>query len=79
MCIGASFATVALRVLLALLVQRSRFTLAPLARVSRLVRGITLGPKHGLAMRTDAQERRFAPPGSVRGDIHELVQLPVRA
>jgi cytochrome P450 len=79
MCIGASFATMALRVLLALLVQRFRFTLAPQARISRLVRGITLGPKHGLPMRIDAQDRRFAPPGPVRGDIHELVQLPVSA
>jgi cytochrome P450 len=79
MCIGASFANMALRVLLALLVQRFRFTLAPQARISRQVRGITLGPKHGLPMRIDAQDRRFAPPGLVRGDIHELVQLPVRA
>jgi cytochrome P450 len=79
MCIGASFANMALRVLLALLVQRFRFTLSPDARVSRLVRGITLGPKHGLPMRIDAQDRRSAPPGPVRGDIHQLVQLPLRA
>ncbi len=79
MCIGSSFATMALRVLLALLVQRFRFTLAPEAHISRLVRGITLGPKHGLPMRIDSQDRRFAAPGPVRGDIHELVQLPLRA
>ncbi len=56
----------ALRELLALLVQRLRFILAPQARVSRLVRGIILGSKYGLPMRIDKQDRSFEAPGLVR-------------
>jgi len=64
-----------IRVSLAMVLQRFRFDMVDGARVSRFVRGITLGPKHGLAMRLAAQDRAFAKPGRVRGDIHELVEL----
>jgi cytochrome P450 len=76
MCIGAGFAGMVLRVVLPMLVQRFRLSVAANANVSRQVRGITLGPKYGMSMSLAKQDRAFAVPVRVRGDIHELVQLP---
>jgi cytochrome P450 len=80
MCLGAAFAQQALRLLLPMLLQRFRFTLASDAEISRVVRGITLGPKHGLPMRLDrpgagALPAKTSGGGAVRGDIHALVEL----
>jgi cytochrome P450 len=76
MCLGAGFAQLALRLLLPMILQRFRVTLAPGARVSRLLRGMALWPKHGLPMLIAPQDHRFAPRGEVRGDIRDLVDLP---
>jgi cytochrome P450 len=75
MCLGASFATLALRVMLPMILQRYRLTLAHGARISRHVRANVLGPKHGLPMLVARQDRRLSRNGGVRGDIHELVDL----
>jgi cytochrome P450 len=74
-CLGASFAALALRVLLAMILQRFRLTLEQDARVSFKVRAIVLGTKHGLPMRVEAQDRRKVVPKPLRGDIGELVDL----
>ncbi len=75
LCIGAGFASQLLRIALAILVQRFRFSLPPNAEISRKVHGNTLGAKHGIPMRVERQDRRFASRPEVPGDIHELVDL----
>ena len=75
MCLGAGFANLTLRVVLPMILQRYRFTLAHGARVDRKVRGITLGPKDGIRMLVAPQDRHFVRRQGVRGDIHELVDL----
>jgi cytochrome P450 len=75
-CIGASLASMMMRILIPMLITRYRFSLEPLARVSRVTRGITLGLKHGLSMRIERNKgtipRRSA---FVLGDVHDLVDL----
>jgi cytochrome P450 len=75
MCIGAGFATLAMRLILPMILQRYRLTLAHGARISRTVRGNILGPKYGLPMLIAPQDRRFARREHVRGDIPELLDL----
>lgn len=75
MCIGASFANLAMRLVLPMILQRFRVTLAPGARVSRVVRGNILSPRYGLPMHIAPQDRRFARGARPRGDIGELVEL----
>jgi cytochrome P450 len=74
-CLGAAFASLSLRVLLAIVLQRFRLTLAKGARVSYCIRGIILGTKHGLPMRVEPKGRALQVPGPVRGDIGEWVDL----
>ena len=76
MCIGAPFAAQAIRILLAMMLRRFRFELQPGARVDRMVRGITLGPKNGLPMRLRLAEGPPAPAVPLSGDLHQLVNLP---
>jgi cytochrome P450 len=75
MCIGAAFANLTLRLVLPMILTRFRLTLSPGARVSRLVRGNILAPRHGLPMLVAPQDRRFAKSAIVRGDIPEIVTL----
>lgn len=73
MCIGATFATLELKLVLALLLQRYRLALAPGTSIDYQVH-VTLSPRHGLPMVVAAQDRRFART-EVRGTIHKLVDL----
>lgn len=75
MCAGAAFATMSLRLVLPMILQRYRLRLAFGARVSRVVRGNILSPKYGLPMLIAPQDRRLERREGVRGDIHELVDL----
>jgi cytochrome P450 len=76
MCIGATFAMMEIRLVLAMLVQRFRFQLAPRSRIDRAGL-ITLGPKRGLPGTVVRQDRRFADGvGGVRGNVREMVRLP---
>lgn len=75
MCIGAQFATLALRLMLPLIHQRFRFTMAHGARVSALVRGNILGSKYGLPMLIAPQDRRFTPRDNLQGDLLKLIDL----
>lgn len=75
MCIGAAFATLSLRLLLPMILQRYRLRLAFGARISRRVRGNIMGFKHGLPMLIAPQDRRLERREGVRGDVRELVDL----
>lgn len=73
MCIGAGFATLELRVVLAILLQRFDFALAEGARVDRRTT-VVLSPRHGMPMVLGAPGRR-AKAAQVRGDVREMVDL----
>lgn len=75
MCIGASFAMMELKIVLAMILQRFRLSVVPGARIDRQVT-VTLAPRHGLPMRIHASDQRVAAQ-PVSGDIHEMVDLPV--
>lgn len=76
MCIGATFAMLEIRLVLAMLLQRFRFQLAPATRIDRAGL-ITLGPRRGLPGVVLPQDRRFAEGvGGVRGNVREMVRLP---
>lgn len=72
-CIGGVLAGMEIRVILAMIAQRYRLTLAPGATVDRAVK-IVLGPKHGMPMTVAPQDGRFSA-GEVRGNIREMVEL----
>ena len=76
MCIGASFALMEIKIVLAMLLQRFRMQFVPKAPIDRY--GIiTTGPKYGLPMIVHPQDRRFDHGvGGVRGNVREMVQLP---
>lgn len=57
-CIGAGFATMEAKIILATLAQRFRFTLEPTQKVA-LKPLVTLAPKHGMGMRI--HDRQLAP------------------
>jgi cytochrome P450 len=79
MCIGAAFATMEIKIALAMVLQRFRLERADSTRVDRRV-AITMAPKHGLVMRIRRPDgawsaaRRGLP--DVRGNIREIVELP---
>ncbi len=71
MCIGASFATQEMKVVLAMLLQRYRLSVIPNARISS---NVSMRPAHGMPMRVFPQDRQFqrVPVG---GTIHELIDF----
>jgi cytochrome P450 len=76
MCLGTAFATMELKIILALLVQRYRFELAPDQQVDRQL-VITLAPAPGLPMRIHQQDRQFGSPVRLQGKIRTMVDLPI--
>lgn len=76
MCIGASFALMEIKIVLAILLQRFRLSLPPGARVGRAV-SITMRPDPGLPMRVALRDRDFAASaGGVRGSLVSMVDWP---
>jgi len=75
MCIGASFATMEIKMVLATLLQRFRLEMPDGARVDPRV-AITMAPKGGLRMRVRSRTDRARPAGGVRGRVRKLVDLP---
>lgn len=76
MCIGAAFATMEIKIALAMLLQRFRVELLPHTQLDRRV-AITMAPKGGLPIVVrPADDAWRTGPRDVRGDIHELVELP---
>ena len=73
MCIGATFAMMEIRIVLAMMLQRFRFELLPNARINRFL-SITLSPRPGLSMRVHAQDRNFHKNArGVRGNVGRMV------
>lgn len=75
MCAGALFAGQAVRLLLAMILQRFRPRLVAGTRIDRLTRGNILHPRRGVPMRLTATTGALE--GAVRfaGDVRDLVQL----
>ncbi|MCZ6463834.1 MAG: cytochrome P450 [Proteobacteria bacterium] len=73
MCVGASFATRTLEIVLSMLLQRFQPVPAAGARIDRRVT-VTIAPRRGLPMTLLEAGRPFerAP---VRGDVHDMVDL----
>jgi cytochrome P450 len=74
LCIGFSFATAALKVVVARILQRFRFALEPGTRIDPWVK-VTLAPRQGLPMTLHAPGAKLAAQ-PVRGRILDLVDLP---
>ncbi len=74
-CIGATFAQQALRLILPTLLQRVRVAVVRDAKIDRLTRGNILMPRHGIPARLQAPHRNRQAVEPVRGDIHEMVEL----
>ena len=79
MCIGAAFASMEIKVALAMLLQRFRVERLEKARIDHRV-AITMAPKNGLRMRIRRADSEWASAmrrlPAVRGKIRELVELP---
>jgi len=76
MCIGATFALMEIKIVLAMLLQRYRFELVSGARIDRLVTA-TMGPRNGVPMVIRRQDRQFTHGvGAARGNVREMVTLP---
>jgi cytochrome P450 len=74
MCIGAAFATMEIKIVLAKMLQRFRVELPDGARVDPRV-AITMAPRGGLAMRIRKRNEAVRV-GKARGKVRELVRLP---
>ena len=76
-CIGAAFARMEIKIILAMLLQRFRLQLIPTTPIDR--QGIiVMMPKQGVPMQIHPQDRQFTQGvGGVRGNIREMVNLPV--
>ncbi|WP_017297973.1 cytochrome P450 [Nodosilinea nodulosa] len=76
LCIGAGFAMMEIKIILAMLLQRYRLEFVPQAPIDR-AGVIVMRPKHGLSMAVHQQDRQFgAGVGQVRGNLREMVKLP---
>ena len=73
MCIGSTFALMEIKIVLAMLLQRYRLALVAGARIDRRVT-LTMSPRHGMPMLVAPRDAAVAP-GTVRGNIHEMVDL----
>jgi cytochrome P450 len=76
MCIGASFALMEVKLVLAVILQRFRLALPPRQRVDRDIT-ITMRPRRGLPMQVWRQDRAFHTSArGVTGDLARMVDLP---
>jgi cytochrome P450 len=74
MCIGGMFAMQLIKISIAMMLQRFRFTVVPGIRIDRTSR-ITMNPTKGLPMMVCPNDRKFTA-SEVRGQIREMVKLP---
>lgn len=75
LCIGAGFAMMEIKLVLAMLLQRYRLEFIPKVKVDG-VGTIVLTPKNGIPMRIHAADRHWQPGGGVRGNVREMATLP---
>jgi cytochrome P450 len=73
-CIGKMFAMREIKVALAMILSRHRLTVAPNVRIDRRVQ-VMLSPRHGLPMTIHAHDGPLRA-ARVKGNIHEMVELP---
>ncbi|KAB8316705.1 cytochrome P450 [Tolypothrix campylonemoides VB511288] len=74
-CIGAAFAMMEMKIILAILLQRYRLQCIPSLKVDRQ-EFITLAPKYGMTMTVHKQDRQFHQGvGGIRGNVREMVKL----
>jgi cytochrome P450 len=74
-CIGAGFAMMEIKIVLAMLLQRYRLQFLPQQRIDR-TGVIVMAPKYGMPMIVHQQDRQFTQGvGGVRGNVHDMVQL----
>jgi cytochrome P450 len=72
-CLGAEFAMMELEIVLAILLQRYRFSLVPNQRIDRI--GLTGSiPKNGIKMKLNPVDTGFSKV-PVKGNVHRLVDL----
>ncbi len=75
-CIGASFAMMEMKIILAILLQQIRLEYIPQHQIDRSGL-ITIKPKQGIPMMVYQQDRQFdRGVGGVRGNVREMVNLP---
>ena len=72
-CIGGAFATQVLKISLAMILQRFRFTVVPGARINRIV-AISMNPRHGLPMIVAKKDRNYSV-SEVCGQIRKMVDF----
>jgi cytochrome P450 len=76
LCIGAGFAMMEIKIVLAMLLQRYRLQFLPQTKVDRIGM-IVMTPKSGMWMQVHAQDSQFTQGvGGVRGNVREMVKLP---
>ncbi len=75
-CIGAGFAMMEIKIILAMLLQRYRLEFVPENPIDR-AGTIVMKPKQGMSMKVHKQDRQFqAGVGTVQGNIRDMVNLP---
>ncbi len=75
-CIGAGFAMMEIKIVLAMLLQRYRLQFVPANPIDR-AGVIVMQPKHGMSMKICKQDRQFQTGvGVVAGNIRDMVRLP---
>ncbi|PSR16991.1 cytochrome P450 [filamentous cyanobacterium CCP3] len=76
LCIGAGFAMLEIKIVLAMLLQRYRLQFVAQQPVDR-AGVIVMTPRHGLSLRVHPQDREFRQGvGEVTGNVREMVTLP---
>jgi cytochrome P450 len=74
LCLGAAFATMEMKIVLPLIMQRFRLSLPSGVRIDR--KGMVLSaPSKGIPVTVQPQDGAFSRPGAVSGDIGGLVRL----
>lgn len=74
-CLGAALAQFVMKIAIALIVPAWRLQVLPDAQIDRQL-GISLGPRNGLPVVVVPQDRQLQA-SPIRGNIHEMVQMPV--
>ena len=72
-CIGGIFAMQAMKISLAMILQRFRLQVVPGSRIDRAVR-VTMNPRHGIPMKIGGPGSQLSR-SAVRGNIHDMVDM----